>query len=139
MRPIENMKEHLIKMSMPEPNTGCWLWIGHQRNKKQQYGAITIKCRANYAHRVSYETFVGKIPDKMDLLHKCDTPSCINPDHLFVGTHADNMRDCLKKGRNPWMLKKSHCIHGHELKDGNFRIKSKNGKKYRQCLACEGR
>jgi len=51
------------------------------------------------AHRWAYETFVGPIPDGLGVCHHCDTPSCVRPDHLFVGTQKDNVRDCISKGR----------------------------------------
>lgn len=80
-----------------EPNTGCWLWIGN-------FYGVYGKCGGEGAHRVSYRYYVGPIPRWLRrrralVLHKCDTPACVNPDHLFLGTQRDNMRDCVKKGR----------------------------------------
>lgn len=72
----------------------CWLWTGNLATTG--YGRI----KKLYAHRISYEMFNGKIPDGMFVCHKCDNPPCVNPDHLFLGTQLDNIRDMHKKGRN---------------------------------------
>jgi HNH endonuclease len=95
MTPLERFEAKY----MPEPNSGCWLWMGSIRG--QGYAQTGVGER--YAHRFSYEHYKGKIPEGMRVLHKCDTPTCVNPDHLFLGTAKDNTHDALKKGR----LKKS--------------------------------
>lgn len=82
---------------IPEPNTGCWLWTDH--TDRDGYGSITIERKNKKAHRLSYEIFFGKIPDELSICHKCDTPECVNPSHLFAGTAKDNNRDCISKGR----------------------------------------
>lgn len=63
------------------------------------YGAIKVNGKVQSAHRVSYEAFKGEIPDGLLILHACDNRKCINPDHLSVGTHAENMKDAYQKGR----------------------------------------
>jgi hypothetical protein len=77
---------------------GCWLW---QASTAQGYGLVQFEGRKQKAHRVSYMLRVGEIPaDKPCVLHSCDNPSCVNPDHLFVGTKKDNTQDMLRKGRD---------------------------------------
>lgn len=88
-------------MVSPEPNSGCWLWTG--ATKEYGYGVIGLGERGKgigKAHRVAYELYKGPIPNGMVVCHKCDNPYCANPDHLFIGTLKDNMRDCVRKGRN---------------------------------------
>jgi hypothetical protein len=79
---------------IPEPNTGCWLWT--RGCSADGYGTGN---RSQYAHRWSYELANGPIPAGMYVLHRCDTPACVNPGHLFLGTALDNMRDMIAKGR----------------------------------------
>ena len=81
-----------------DKKTGCWNWTG-SKNGINGYGRITVEGKSYCAHRVSYELFVGIIPNGYNVCHKCDNPVCINPDHLFVGTRSDNMQDASNKGR----------------------------------------
>jgi len=89
--------ERFYEKVMPEPMSGCWLWMAGTNN--HGYGKFQINRKSRYAHRVSYELNVGPIPDGLRVLHKCDTPGCVNPAHLFPGTDADNVRDMMEKGR----------------------------------------
>lgn len=83
---------------IPEPMSGCWLWLGAW--DKDGYGKATTPDRRYIrAHRWSYERSNGPIPLRLSVLHRCDTPSCVNPKHLFVGTQRDNATDMVKKGR----------------------------------------
>lgn len=81
-----------------KPETGCWEW---QRTKdKHGYGGLRANNRWVKAYRFSYERSIGPIPKGMSVLHSCDNPPCVNPDHLFLGTQADNLRDMRRKGRH---------------------------------------
>jgi len=79
------------------PESGCWIWMAGRCS--HFYGRLKIKGKVENAHRASYREFVGEIPDGLFVCHKCDIPECINPDHLFLGTYADNMEDMRRKGR----------------------------------------
>ena len=102
---MKNLIDRLLKKTIPEPNSGCWLWIGG--TKKEGYGQIVIRPKrpgqrrkVKSTHRVSYELLKGPIPAGMLVLHSCDMPCCINPDHLFLGTTQDNTDDMMAKGRH---------------------------------------
>lgn len=79
------------------PDTGCWDWL--RSKDKNGYGYIKDEGKTTKAHRVSYKIHNGRIPKEQCVLHKCDNPSCVNPEHLFLGTFADNARDKVEKGR----------------------------------------
>ena len=90
--------KRLKAYSHVDPATGCWLWL---RSKNSQgYGSIRFQGRTWVAHRCSFSTFRGPIPSELCVLHRCDVPACINPDHLFLGTLGDNNRDRSAKGRD---------------------------------------
>lgn len=82
----------------PCPVTGCWLW--NACNNTKGYGFFRHVGKNLYAHRFAYELYIGPVPDGMHVLHTCDAPWCVNPDHLFLGTRSDNMQDMIRKGRD---------------------------------------
>ena len=79
------------------PEAGCWLW--NRRASRLGYGLTAKLVPVRLAHRLSYMTFVSQIPKGMHVCHKCDTPLCVNPAHLFIGDTAANMSDRKNKGR----------------------------------------
>lgn len=81
------------------PDLGaCWVWTAC-RFKRSGYGCIGVKPRLRSAHRVCWELVFGPIPFGMLVCHRCDNPACVRPEHLFLGTHTDNVRDMVAKGR----------------------------------------
>jgi len=80
-----------------EPNTGCWLWTGAINSSG--YGNVRYNGKVDGAHRISYLLYKGPIVHNLNVLHTCDNPCCVNPDHLFLGTAKDNVLDCKSKGR----------------------------------------
>lgn len=79
------------------PFTTCWIWTGNI--KDNGYGQLIVNKKMKLAHRVSYELYKTTIPDKMEVCHSCDNRVCVNPSHLWLGTHRDNMKDMSLKGR----------------------------------------
>ena len=85
------------KVAVTDDVDACWLW---QATKNQDgYGRFRVNGKLVQAHRYSYELHGGLIPDGLHVLHTCDRPNCVNPTHLFAGTHADNMQDMYRKQR----------------------------------------
>jgi ribosomal protein S14 len=76
----------------------CWIWCGAKT--RLGYGEVKILNASFFAHRVAYELTVGRIPDGLYACHHCDNPGCVRPEHLFLGTQLENMRDCFAKKRN---------------------------------------
>jgi HNH endonuclease len=116
-----SFEARLEQSFIPEPNTGCWLWVGSVAGL---YGRINdgVKCVA--AHRASYERFKGQIPTGLFLDHLCRVTLCVNPDHLEPVTAVENMRRgrAARYGCSVEFLN-NHCKHGHEF-DGvnNWRL-----------------
>ena len=125
------LAEKLDKWAMPEPNTGCWLWSGSISYRG--YGLVTQDEKTRLAHRASYELHKGPIADGLFVCHKCDVPSCINPDHLFVGSQTDNMADARRKGRK--YVLRTQCRRGHAMTAGNIYVNPASGARY--CRICQ--
>lgn len=82
---------------------GCWLWTGGKNSNGYGYFAVTHNWIVR-AHRIAFELTVGPVPANLHVLHRCDVCACVNPAHLFLGTHQDNMTDKIRKGRSPTAL-----------------------------------
>ena len=97
--------ERFATKHMPEPNSGCWLWTavcdkdGYGKFSEMTWRQAGGRNLMHTAHRFAWKHYRGAIPAGLSVLHKCDVPSCVNPDHLFLGTTADNMADKISKER----------------------------------------
>jgi hypothetical protein len=104
-------------LSYQEDESGCWIWQGRPRGSNG-YGCLKVDGLWVGAHRFSYQTHVGPIPDGLLVLHRCDVPMCVNPAHLFIGTNQDNSDDKVSKGRQ---------ARGPELAAALRKGRNKNG------------
>jgi len=120
-KPIENR--------LTKDANGCWIFEGSKT--VNGYGQTRINGKTYRVHRIMYEKYIGVIPDGFCVCHTCDVRACCNPEHLFIGTIGDNMKDKKEKGRHHNSLK-THCSNGHEFTTANTRIV----KNWRQCKIC---
>lgn len=108
----------------------CWEWTAGRRSG---YGRFAVNGVMVTATRYSYELHFGSIPDGLWVLHRCDNPPCVRPDHLFAGTPTENLLDMMAKGRRIYPTK-THCVHGHEFTPENSMAYI--GKRGRACRTC---
>lgn len=111
----------------------CWLWTGAVA--KDGYAQFMAGYRRTYVHRWSWEFAYGPIPDDLIVCHRCDTPLCVRPSHLFLGTHADNSQDASRKGRVR-AQKITHCPKGHAYTSENTFMRKCGSGVQRSCRTC---
>jgi len=122
---METLKERLLAF-VDKNEKDCWIWRGSKNTKTgSEYGRINIDGICKYAHRISYEVFIGEIPEDCDIHHKCEEPSCINPEHLIA--------ELPHLHRNRLRKEKTFCLHGHEYTEQNTRVYQ--GRRW--CRACD--
>lgn len=137
-RTVRPLKERIESRIFVRLDTGCWEWLG--RIMPNGYGMLGIGQRSKgekktvYSHRLSYEVFIGPIPDGMDLDHLCRNRCCCNPAHLEPVTRSENSR----RGMGAVMLgllnsTKTHCAHGHEYSPANTIYRKGGGRSCRIC------
>lgn len=127
---IESTKKYILD-NIIVTESGCWEWQ-KCRNLKG-YGRLN-RHNQNLAHRVSYVLFKGHLDNETCILHKCDNPPCVNPDHFTLGSIQDNNKDCKIKGRLSNQNKnKPYCKRGHELSGENIKITKRGTRRCKQC------
>lgn len=137
---MKSLLDRFEEKYIPEPNSGCFIWLGGTDQKGYGIFGIPKPRHTERAHRLAWKFHVGPIPDELQVLHRCDNPSCVNWQHLFLGTNLDNRNDMLAKGRHGWNLAaawallrtKTHCKNGHPLSGENLRMN-----RQRVCRTCE--
>ena len=139
----ERFWSKVIKPGEENADDGCWEWAGCRPRRScgvASYGRFsTATSKSVLAHRFSWELHNGPIPDGMVVCHRCDNTGCVRPEHLFVGTQADNLRDCQSKGRR-WdqtsftpLAVGRICRNGHHIDDDYFLIYDRG---YVYCRYC---
>lgn len=113
MRDVLSNREHyqdrIFKNSHPEPNSGCWIWTRFVT--KEGYPRIKLGDRMYMrAHRASFLAYHGPISEGLFVCHRCDTPICVNPEHLWAGTPLENTRDMIAKGRQVTGIKSANAL-----------------------------
>lgn len=117
------LRQILERRSIQIPECGCRLWMGYADRKN--YGQLLVEGKAQYAHRLAYALYRSVVPAGMHVLHKCDVPLCINPDHLFLGTNQENILDSVKKGRRKGIKRNRPTGLHYKLKSTSHDCKRK--------------
>lgn len=115
---------------------GCWQWDGGKHSNG--YGYICIERKSIQAHRWIYEQLIGKIPRDLESDHLCRKRDCVNPYHLEMVTHQENVRRGLNGKIPNWLSQRTHCKHGHAFDPSNTRIylQRSRGVESRRCRKC---
>lgn len=153
-RKSRSISQRFEALYMPEPNTGCWLWLGDcTAPLGVDRPRFWLNGKRVSAHRFSFQHFNGPIPEGLLVCHRCNTPMCVNPDHLYAGTHKDNSADMMRAGRHVSQITPNftalmverlrpsverrraatHCKRGHPLEGHNLVIGTDGGRGCRTC------
>ena len=125
--------EYFWEHSIPEPNSGCWIWLGTAN--QWGYGRVQRLGKRTVAHRASYELACGPVPEGLELDHKCRVRLCVNPAHLEPVTRLENiMRGIGPETARRRILGKTHCPHGHPYAGNN--LYDRQDRQNRQCRTC---
>lgn len=108
-----------------ENESGCWVWAGNKN--KDGYGFFKCEGVLYLAHRYFYKYHKGEIPENLCVCHKCDNPACLNPDHLFLGTHQENMDDMISKNRKWSKLTFDDVSYIRSCGESNLELSKKYG------------
>ena len=126
------------KVNKSGGENACWIWEG--AHDQHGYGQIWYEGKSIRAARIAYFLHHGEhIPKDLDACHTCDTPSCVNPSHIWAGTPRENTLDSMKKGRwvfnkPPHIPHKTHCVRGHALEGDNIGITSAGSRFCKTCM-----
>jgi len=136
---VERFWSRVQKHGEPGTRPDCWIWTMGKNDKGYGVTGLLRQLGAWYAHRVAYVIHNGRdLNPTAELCHHCDVPFCVNPAHLFEGTHRDNMLDMLAKGKHN-MARKTHCPSGHPYSAENIRASSKGKRGCKVCHAASER
>lgn len=136
----DNDKDRFLsKVSIPAPASSCWLWEASEKGRG--YGGFWLDGKNHVAHKVSYETWVGSVPEGLELDHVCRNRDCVNPLHLEPVTRSEN----ILRGLSPRLASdrarerhasRTHCKYGHEFTPENTKINFRDGFTVRSCRVC---
>lgn len=127
----DRLKIYLLDRRELDTVTGCWLWTQYIDPEGRGQSVVGKKYGlSRRVHRLAFELWKGHVPKNMLVCHHCDNPKCFNPDHLFLGTHADNTKDALDKGRLAVLERHSQAkLNWDKVREIKDRIKA--GETYR--------